>query len=266
MVAVTLLCAIVCPPWAVAPRICRDESCACTLSHHELAIYHALRKCAPDEGKLAVTSGDFTVDIGLHKPESILVDRQGLEMLVGRDRGMIRIPWRFLSKVAKKRRVGVWECWRVGTADAAAHADTAVECDEEEELPIRVEGFSELTQRSASLLPLDGAVPPTAVLGGFSMHRMKDISPGQDTERKLGALGSKVRGSVLDICTGLGYTAIGAAAKPSVDNVFTIELDPLMVRGIAHAGIRHDTPSCPVAWQSLRCAVVGGATARKPMV
>ena len=36
-------------------------------------------------------------------------------------------------------------------------------------------------------------------------------------------------GRVLDVCTGLGYTAIGAAARPAVEQVVTIEYDPLMV-------------------------------------
>ena len=230
-----LLCALVCPPWTVAPPKHRDPNCACTLSHSELAGLCVLQKHAPDTGKLALPVDDITIDVGMQTPEAALVDRYGIELVIGRDRGTTRAPWQFLNKMVKKRRVGVWECWRVDSdGDRTADGD-------DDELPCRVEGFSDLTQRSASLLPLEGKVPPTAVLGGFNMHRMKDVSPNQDTERKLGALGSKLRGSVLDICTGLGYTAIGAAEKPSVEAVFTIELDPLMVsrrrldgRGRAH--------------------------------
>ena len=54
-----------------------------------------------------------------------------------------------------------------------------------------------------------------------------------DTANKLSALGGAkaggLRGRVLDVCTGLGYTCIGAARTPFVDEVVTIELDPLMV-------------------------------------
>tara|TARA_B100000795_G_scaffold237858_1_gene198678 strand:- start:267 stop:404 length:138 start_codon:yes stop_codon:yes gene_type:complete len=35
---------------------------------------------------------------------------------------------------------------------------------------------------------------------------------------------------MLDVCTGLGYTAITAAREARVTSVTTIELDPLMVR------------------------------------
>lgn len=61
------------------------------------------------------------------------------------------------------------------------------------------------------------------------MHRFKSASPRQDTEHKLGALGKRLRGRVCDVCTGLGYTAIGAAQCEAVSEVCTIELDPLMV-------------------------------------
>ena len=74
------------------------------------------------------------------------------------------------------------------------------EDEDEEAQPSKVEGFSELTQRPASLLPLDdeGGQPPTAVLGGFNMHSFKGTTSKGDTERKLGALGSRLRGTVLD--------------------------------------------------------------------
>jgi hypothetical protein len=55
------------------------------------------------------------------------------------------------------------------------------------------------------------------------MHRIKDVTPDQDTMRKVRAIGSLV-GRVLDTATGLGYTAIEAARTAS--EVVTIELDP----------------------------------------
>ena len=88
--------------------------------------------------------------------------------------------------------------------------------------------FSDTTNRAASLLPTDDG-PPTAVLGGFSMHRFgKGVNPLEDTRRKLLPLGPLLHRNVrsLDVCTGLGYTAI-AAAQAGAD-VTTIELDPTM--------------------------------------
>jgi predicted methyltransferase len=85
--------------------------------------------------------------------------------------------------------------------------------------PIQV--FSEETNRLCSLYPTGGA--PSMLIGGFVMHRVKDIDPVQDTLRKVRAL-APIRGRVLDTATGLGYTAIEAAK--SADEVVTIELDP----------------------------------------
>lgn len=63
------------------------------------------------------------------------------------------------------------------------------------------------------------------------MHRFaKGVDPGMDTEAKLRALGPALRGDMLDVCTGLGYTSIAAAREARVSSVTTIELDPLMVR------------------------------------
>ncbi len=84
-----------------------------------------------------------------------------------------------------------------------------------------IEAFSERLNRFYSLMPTSGA--PTVLIGGFSMHRIKDTDPQQDTLKKLRALG-KPRGMVLDTTTGLGYTAIASARTAS--HVITIELDP----------------------------------------
>ena len=68
--------------------------------------------------------------------------------------------------------------------------------------------------------------------GGFNMHRTKGVDPAGDTARKLDAVasvGGGLRGKVLDVCTGLGYTACGAASSAATTEVVTIELDPLMV-------------------------------------
>jgi len=55
------------------------------------------------------------------------------------------------------------------------------------------------------------------------MHRIKDVDPWLDTQRKIAAI-TPISGRVLDTATGLGYTAILAARN--ADAVTTIELDP----------------------------------------
>ncbi len=81
--------------------------------------------------------------------------------------------------------------------------------------------FSELTQRVCSLLPTRQA--PTMLIAGFTMHRIVDTDPLQDTLRKVATI-APIQGRVLDTATGLGYTAIEAAR--SAEQVVTIELDP----------------------------------------
>lgn len=84
-----------------------------------------------------------------------------------------------------------------------------------------IQTFSESTNRVCSLMPTRGA--PSMLIAGFVMHRIKDVDPWQDTQRKIAAI-TPVNGRVLDTATGLGYTAILAAHN--AEAVTTIELDP----------------------------------------
>ncbi len=85
--------------------------------------------------------------------------------------------------------------------------------------PIQV--FSEATNRMCSLLPTKHT--PSMLIAGFTMHRIVDIDPMQDTRKKIATL-TPLAGRVLDTATGLGYTAIEAAK--TAEQVVTIELDP----------------------------------------
>lgn len=115
--------------------------------------------------------------------------------------------------MSKKGKSGAYECFLDG-----------------ESSPSKIAGISETTKRTASLHPCVPGKPPTMILGGFGMHRLKDTDPSADTQEKISAVGkSRFRGEVLDICTGLGYTAIAAAEIGSVKSVTTIELDPIVV-------------------------------------
>jgi len=80
--------------------------------------------------------------------------------------------------------------------------------------------FSQKTGRFYKLLATKDW--PTIVIGSVPMHRVRDVSPKEDTLAKIKAL--KPKGNVLDTCTGLGYTAIAAAERS--DRVLTCENDP----------------------------------------
>jgi predicted methyltransferase len=91
----------------------------------------------------------------------------------------------------------------------------------QDDAPLKIQVFSEATNRLYSLMPTEG--PPTMLISGIPMHRVKGIDPYRDTLRKIKAI-APVVGRVLDTATGLGYTAIEAAR--SAEHVVTIEIEP----------------------------------------
>ncbi len=83
-----------------------------------------------------------------------------------------------------------------------------------------IQVFSEDTNRVCSLLPTRRT--PSMLIAGFTMHRIVDTDPMEDTLKKIATL-TPIIGRVLDTATGLGYTAIEAAK--TAEQVITIELD-----------------------------------------
>jgi hypothetical protein len=69
---------------------------------------------------------------------------------------------------------------------------------------------------------------PTLEINGIHMHKIKEVTPWQDAEKKVKILDVKEK-SVLDICTGLGYTAIHAK-KLGAASILTIENDENVLR------------------------------------
>lgn len=85
----------------------------------------------------------------------------------------------------------------------------------------KVQFFSEKTGNFYQLIPT--RTIPVLKINGVPMHRYIRIDPLTDTQLKIAAV--KPRGKVLDVCTGLGYTAIYSAKKEYVKEVVTIEKD-----------------------------------------
>ncbi|ABL77917.1 methyltransferase domain-containing protein [Thermofilum pendens] len=67
-------------------------------------------------------------------------------------------------------------------------------------------------------------VAPTLEINGVHMHNITGIDPLSDAERKVRMLGVARGEKVLDVCTGLGYTAIRALERGA--EVVSIEKDP----------------------------------------
>jgi predicted methyltransferase len=66
---------------------------------------------------------------------------------------------------------------------------------------------------------------PTIEINGIHMHRIHGLDPWSDSVSKIKSIGKRIKGArVLDICTGLGYTAI-AEVIFGAENVLTIDID-----------------------------------------
>ncbi len=74
------------------------------------------------------------------------------------------------------------------------------------------------------LLPVAPGKPPTIEINGIHMHRITNTDPEKDTLAKIRAARIRPGVRVLDVCTGLGYTAIYSVKKGAA-SVVTIEVD-----------------------------------------
>jgi len=92
---------------------------------------------------------------------------------------------------------------------------------------MEVKFFDEKTKKFYKLVPT--STWPTLEISGIHMHRIKEVDPKTDSELKIKALG-KIYGEILDVCTGLGYTAIIAARRKRVKKVITIEIDENVIK------------------------------------
>lgn len=181
---------------------------AFVLSHFEASDLLALQPTA--RAQPTIIPGPFSVDLGATSLPHIAVQHDGISTHPSEPPVA---TWRELAKMSKKGRSGAYECYTDG-----------------ETVPQKIAAISDITQRTASLYPCARNKPPTLLLGGFGMHRIKNSDPAADTRAKIQAVGEqRLRGHVLDVCTGLGYTAIAAAQHDAVSKVTTIELDPMVV-------------------------------------
>ncbi len=69
-------------------------------------------------------------------------------------------------------------------------------------------------------------VDKTVEVDGIRMHQTSKMTPIEDAKNKVSSIPIKSGYKVLDICTGLGYTAIFSSKKASI--VITIDNDPFM--------------------------------------
>ena len=87
---------------------------------------------------------------------------------------------------------------------------------------VEVKFYSEKTGKFYRLVETE--TWPYLEISGIRMHRADVVDPKTDALLKIRSLG-RIYGTVLDCCTGLGYTAILAARSENVSKVITIEKD-----------------------------------------
>jgi predicted methyltransferase len=187
-----------------------DEHLAGCISYHE-AIWLVRQRTHPLKKFMG------SIDLGYSKRElyvkddGISIDMEGNEVLA---------TWDQLQGMTQKKT----NCYALYT-----HGKP----------PWKISTISPTSQFPASLFPQPGKPgPPTLVLGGFTMHRIKghNVDPMTDTLAKVNSLKILPHHRILDTCTGLGYTAIEAAKRlVSTDkastvptgSVTTIEIDEI---------------------------------------
>jgi len=84
--------------------------------------------------------------------------------------------------------------------------------------------YSDETRKFYKLVFIDLGLPTTIEINGIHMHRIVGLDPYTDAKIKVSQLSTLVGKRVLDVCTGLGYTAIWAK-KFGAKEVVTVEYD-----------------------------------------
>jgi len=92
----------------------------------------------------------------------------------------------------------------------------------DELLPLKF--YDEGKRRFYKLRSLGMEKPPTLEINGIHMHRIEGIDPLSDAYIKVKSVGPLINGYVLDIGTGLGYTAI-TAMRLGAREVISVEID-----------------------------------------
>ncbi|HEV2654096.1 MAG TPA: spermine synthase, partial [Ktedonobacteraceae bacterium] len=159
----------------------------------------------------------YPIVISSIQAESLLAARGEPSVLISPDLGISSVTVKLSDK-----GVEFPEGKRVSWQNIEQVKKAKVNCFIVEDGSVRpIQVFSESTNRMCSLLPTKGV--PSMLIAGFTMHRIVDTDPMQDTLKKIATI-VPISGRVLDTATGLGYTAIEAAK--AAEQVITIELDP----------------------------------------
>lgn len=170
----------------------------------------------------------------LEDPDSVFLDWNALNEFLGIDshyRPFDSLEADSVGKRKRRKRISLHNCKiRPGVLLWEQEED-----DMQSTHIQRLSFYSPTTNRPITLVPVTRGTPPTAIIGGFAMHRgystSRPMDPAMDTRLKIDSLYPVFpKSRVLDICTGLGYTSIELLRRyPDMEQLITIELDETMV-------------------------------------
>lgn len=182
-----------------------DPTDPIVLSYVQAEALLAAQKCGEDTCEISPDLGISTV--------TVMLSNEGISFATG--------EWVSWAQIQRIKAADV-NCFVVERADRGNEDDSEKNQANSAGYKIRaIRYFSEDTNRMCSLLPTKRT--PSMLIASFTMHRIVDIDPMQDTLKKIATI-KPIFGRVLDTATGLGYTAIEAAK--TAQEVVTIELDP----------------------------------------
>lgn len=196
-----------------APICNRIDDFAPIMSHHHpiTVLSHIQARQLLDAHQADERAVDVSLDLGMSH-QALELNADGVILPTGR-----HLDWAHIHEVAESSNV----CFQVvsATPEQATVEHVTVE---------KIQRFSPEFNRLYTLMPASESAecPPTMLISGIPMHRIKETDPQRDTREKIRAIG-RFTGPVLDTATGLGYTAIAAAQR--AEHVTTIELDPTVL-------------------------------------
>jgi len=208
-----LLCLFLCISAALAfefhvdPEWTAWKGC---ISHHEAKVLMQAKQQYLVDPAASTVAIKASIDLS-KSIEELIINSEG----VHNKNNELLITWQELDDICTEKRKGCYSIYDDGTK------------------PFLISTLSKSTGIPASLVaPIEKPGAPTMVLGGFTMHRIINTTPYDDTMAKIDAIQIFKGSKVLDTCCGLGYTAIEAATRGGI--VTTVEFDSASLEICCH--------------------------------
>ncbi|MEM2597997.1 MAG: methyltransferase domain-containing protein [Thermofilum sp.] len=156
----------------------------------------------------------------------VVLTPKSAELLLSRE-GVFRVPVDFGTRHVEALSSGEEATLAVGSVAVSLRRELLERTLKAEKLlfvsPQEAYFLEVRANRYYKLKYLGEGVAPTVEIDGIHMHNIVGTDPLSDARRKVALIGVREGQRVLDVCTGLGYTAIASASRGA--EVTSIELD-----------------------------------------